>query len=250
MTEVLALMNVKGGSGKTTIARGLLGVADARGLKVGFVDTDKTANFYDWAVQAHARGHWSEGIEAHQVRDAAKLDKLITQIRDEGDLDLVIVDTPGDASAIHEVMFGLGDLVLCPTLLTAQAVNTAAKTANSHYRLRQKIGDLDAIAQFRVVLNDVATRLAWPYRKQLLRIQNEPLVGDGTAPPVERLACLRTSIKHRSAYADIEDEGLLDRLIASKTPAQQINLVHLVDARDEMGALLDECLALIREDPA
>lgn len=248
MTDVLALMNVKGGSGKTTIARGLLGVADARGLKVGFVDTDKTANFFDWATQAHARGHWSDAIEAYHVRDAAKLDKLVTEIRDEGDLDLLIVDTPGDASAIHEVMFGLGDLVLCPTVLTAQAVNTAAKTANSHYRLRQRVGDLDAIARFRVVINSVDTRLTWPYRKQLLRIQNEPLVGDGTAPPVERLACMTTSVKRRSAYADIEDEGLIDRMIASKTPSQRLHQTHLIDARDEMDALLDECLMLIRKD--
>lgn len=250
MTDVLALMNVKGGSGKTTIARGLLSVADARGLKVGFVDTDKTANFYEWAVQAHRHGLWSEAIEAHHIRDATKLDKLISEIRDEADLDLLIVDTPGDASAIHEVMFGLGDLVLCPTNLTALAVDTAAKTANSHYRLRQRIGDLDAIARFRLVVNAVDGRLTWPYRKQLLRIQNEDLVGDGTAPPVERFALLHTHVKHRSAYANIEGEGLLDRIIATKTRRQHIEHVHLLEARAEMNALLDECLALIREDPA
>lgn len=247
MTDVLTLMNVKGGSGKTTIARGLLSVADARELKVGFIDTDKTANFYEWATEAHTRGQWSETIEAYHVRDAKKLDQLVTEIRDEEDLDILIVDTPGDASAIHEVMFGLGDLVLCPTNLTAHAVGTAAKTANSHFRLRALAGP-GAIAQFRVVINAVDAKLTWPYRKQLRRIQTEPLVGDGISPPVELLQCMQTAVRRRSAYADIEDEGLLDRIIRAKTSTQQIHLKHLHEARHEMDALLEECLTLIRED--
>ena len=247
MTEILTLMTAKGGSGKTTIARGLLGAASSQGLKVGFVDTDKTENTYSWARRAYDRGHWDRAIEAYHTTDPRQLKSMCDDFLIDADLDLVIVDTPGDASAIHETMLGLSDLILCPINLTAEAVNTAVRTANFHYRQRVKVAE-DEIACFRVVINRMQTTMARPYRRQLERVLEEPLMGDGSDPPAERLPLLETRIKDRAAYAEIEDEGLLDRIIAAKSSAtERIGVRHLVTARDEMAALLGECRSIMKE---
>ena len=247
MTEILTLMTAKGGSGKTTIARGLLGAASSQGLKVAFVDTDKTENAYNWARRANDRGHWDGAIEAYQATDPRELKSTCDDFLIDADLDLVIVDTPGDASAIHEVMLGVSDLILCPINLTAEAVNTAVRTANFHYRQRQKVAE-DEIACFRVVINRLQTTMARPYRRQLERVLEEPLMGNGSDPPTERLPLLETRIKDRAAYAEIEDEGLLERIIAAKSVAtERIGVRHLVTARDEMATLLAECRSIMKE---
>ena len=118
MTHVITLMTAKGGSGKTTLARGLLGAADARGLAVGFLDADKTTNTYGWAVRANDLGNWNPKIEAYQATDAAEVEELVGDVLDDGDLDVLIVDTPGDASAIHEALLGSSSLILCPLTMT------------------------------------------------------------------------------------------------------------------------------------
>lgn len=246
MTHVLALVTAKGGSGKTTLARGLLGAADGRGLRTGFLDTDRTENTHRWARRAHEQGHWSADIEAYQATDPLEVDELVRDIVDAGDLDLLIVDTPGDASGIHEAMFGLGDLVLCPLNLTAEAVDTAVLTANSHYRIRQGLEPGERIALFRGVINAVERDPAWPYRRQLIRLESRDLVGDGEAPPVERFPLLGTRIRRRTAYPEIEELGLLDRVIAAKLARRErAGVGHLAEARDEMARLLDECLAIM-----
>ena len=251
MTHLLALVTAKGGSGKTTLARGLLGAADARGLRVGFLDTDRTENTYRWATRAYDLGQWSPDIEAYQATDPLEVDQLIRDIAGAGDLDLLVVDTPGAASAIHEVMFGLMHLVLCPLTLTAEAVDTAVLTADSHHRIHAGLRDGERIAHLRGVINVVEKNPAWPYRRQQLRLETTPLVGDGEGPPTALFPLLATRVRRRTAYAEIEEQGLLHRVIAAKrAQGVRAGVGHLAEAHDEMDALLDECLDLMDAQPA
>lgn len=192
--------------------------------------------------------HWSADIEAYQATDALEVDALVRSIVDAGDLDLLIVDTSGDASGIHEAMFGLSDLVLCPLNLTSEAVDTAVPTANSHYRIRQGLEPGEHIARFRGVINAVERDFAWPYRRQMIRLETLPLVGDGETPPVERFPLLTTRIRRRTAYPEIEEQGLLDRIIAAKLARRdKAGVGHLAEARDEMARFLDECLKIMAQ---
>lgn len=245
MTHVITLMTAKGGSGKTTLARGLLGAADARGLSVGFLDADKTTNTYGWAIRANELGHWNTDIEAYQATDANQVEGMVAEIVDDADLDVLIVDTPGDASPTHEALLGHSDLILCPLTMTAEAVDTALRTANWHYRMRQQVDDPAEIARFRGVINALMHKPAAPYLEQVRRVRSEILVGDGQREPMEMLQLLDLQVRWRAAYAEIEAKGLLDRIIASKAPAERIAIAHLVAARDEMHALLDECFVIL-----
>lgn len=250
MTQVLTLMSAKGGTGKTTIARGLLGIADGRGLKMAFLDTDKSGNAYEWARRAHRHGHWNKAIEAYQSLDAQGVHDLIVDIVDNSDLDLLIVDTPGHAVMIHEVLLGLSDLVLCPLNLSAGSIDTAIQTANRHYALRRQVDDVDSISRFRAVINATESKWSWPHREQHLRLQEEFLVGDGKSPPVERMPLMDTRVRRRSAYLEIESKGLLDMIIAAKhARGDTIGFDHFVQARDEMATLFDECLAIMATKP-
>lgn len=245
MTHVIALMTAKGGSGKTTLARGLLSAADARGLRVAFVDTDKTTNTYAWAVHAAGLGLWNDAIEAYQITDAHEVEELVGEIRDEAELDLVVVDTPGDASAVHEAMLGSADLILCPLTMTKGAVDTALRTACWHHRQMRKIADPLDIARFAAVINGVVARPARPYAEQIRRVRSELLVGDDLDSPTARLPVLDTVVRWRTAYGEMEAKGLLDRVIAAKSPAERLNIPHLTAAQAEMHALLDECLTVM-----
>lgn len=250
MTQVLTVMSAKGGTGKTTIARGLLGVADGRGLKMAFLDTDKSGNAYEWARRAHRHGHWNKQIEAYQSLDAQGVHDLVDDIVQNSDLDLLIVDTPGHAVMIHEVLLGASDLVLCPLNLSAGSIDTAIQTANRHYVLRQDVDDIDSIARFRAVINATEAKWSWPHREQHLRLQEELLVGPAKGEGVERMPLMETRVRRRSAYLEIESKGLLDMIIAAKREqGVTMGFDHLVHARDEMAALFDECLAIMARTP-
>ena len=86
---------------------------------------------------------------------------------------------------------------------------------------------------------------AAPHVEQVNRVRGELLVGDGRGDPIERLPMLDLQVRWRAAYAEIEAKGLLDRIIDAKQPHERIGIAHLVAARDEMHALLNECLAIL-----
>ena len=81
--QVITLINQKGGAGKSTLARGLLSAAEARGLKTGFLDTDKTENLAQWAGRAAAAGNWDDAIAGFKTLNAE-------EARDIGLVDLVV----------------------------------------------------------------------------------------------------------------------------------------------------------------
>ena len=93
--QVITLINQKGGAGKSPLARGLLSAADARGMRAGFLDTDKTENLVQWAGRAAASDTWSDRIEGFKTLNAAEARDTVLDLDEEGGMDLFIVDTPG-----------------------------------------------------------------------------------------------------------------------------------------------------------
>jgi len=100
----ISLMNQKGGAGKSTVARALLSAADGRGMRCAFIDADQTGNLANWAMRASENGLWSTCIDGYQSIDPDEVEEIVDEIEAEREVDLLIIDTAGDASReCHEL---------------------------------------------------------------------------------------------------------------------------------------------------
>lgn len=250
--RVITMMTQKGGSGKSTIARGLVGAAEARGLSVALLDTDTTENTLDWATKAAQGGLWNHDIAVFQTLNAREVHPIVREIEeDEEAVDLLIIDTPGDARDIHEACLGLSDLILCPINLSEQAINTALKTVNFIERARASVEDPSQVGILRVVLNLLDSRAPASVLRQERRVREDLMVTGAADRPTARLPLMRTEIRRRAAYVEMEEKGLLGRMlepggrrdVATRRPGLRHD-GHLIAAQEEMNRLLDECLEL------
>lgn len=252
--QVITLMTQKGGSGKSTIARGLVSAADARGLSVALLDTDTTENTLDWATKAAQGGFWNHDIAVFQTLAAREVDAIVREIEedDEAPVDLLVIDTPGDARDIHEVCLGISDLIVCPINLSEQAINTALKTVDFIERARASVEDPTQVGLLRVVLNLMETRSPASVLRQEQRARHELLVTGSAGRPTAPLPLMRTEIKRRAAYVEMEEKGLLNRMIEpggrrdlrTRIPGLRHD-GHLIAAQEEMDRLLQECLEIM-----
>ena len=249
--RVITLINQKGGAGKSTLARGLLSAADARGIRAGFLDTDKTENLVQWAGRAAAAGNWLDGIEGFKTLNAEEARDTVLDLDEEGEIDLFVVDTPGDASALHDLLASVSDLILCPIQPSTSDLATAIGTANWMYRMRARVDDPAQLPPFRAVINRVGTNPTKTEARVLLYARSTKLVGDGEAPPVEKLRILPRYIQSRDAYRRMDEEGLLGRVIAAEQARKERffkNPKHLREALAEMDEFLSLCLDVMEAE--
>lgn len=109
--RTIAVVNRKGGSGKTTTVMNLAGVLAGEGYRVLVVDTDTQKSCDVWASQAE-----KNGVELpFDVAADTDLDNL-ARMREVG-YDIVVVDTPGSLEAQSDrlgVIAELSDFVIIP----------------------------------------------------------------------------------------------------------------------------------------
>jgi chromosome partitioning protein len=106
--KVLAVINAKGGVGKTTVSTHLAVAAERMGLVAAILDLDPQPSSTMWAD--HRQGV-SPAVVAAQ---AARLPIFIKQARDQ-DADLIILDTPPRADGIAAEAVARADAILIPT---------------------------------------------------------------------------------------------------------------------------------------
>lgn len=249
--QVITLMTQKGGSGKTTIARGLLSAASARpDIRVGFLDADMTTNTLRWGTRANDNGFWDLGIQAYAALNVTDLKEIIEELDeveedDEEDppLDLLIVDTPGDARDIHVMMFGLSDLIIVPLTLTRVALDTGIDTASFIHQTQEAYGQ---VAPYRGLLNGLDKDPDAAVREELHRVRTEPLIQNEDGSPASKFPLLKTEIRTRAAYREMESKGLLNKVVDRKSePGERLQRRHIQQALTEMTELLDECLEIM-----
>lgn len=120
MATIIAAANQKGGCGKTTTAINVAaGLADA-GYKVQVFDTDPQASLTKWFRRRSKLG--KDGFSVQNV-SIGLLEEELTSARRSSDLDLVIVDCPGNIQDITQVAVSASDAVLCPVRATAPDVD-------------------------------------------------------------------------------------------------------------------------------
>ena len=88
--SIITIASSKGGAGKTTISRLLLGHAARQGLRAAALDADLNHSLKDWIGQHRAP------FEVREEIDETKIVSAIGELDEQNDL--VVVDTAGAAT--------------------------------------------------------------------------------------------------------------------------------------------------------
>jgi chromosome partitioning protein len=112
--KIIAVVNQKGGAGKTTVAMQLAGTLGRRGYKVLVVDADPQATSSRWAASADD----SKPFPATVVGLSAAQGKLHREVKKlMADYDYIVIDGPPAAdSPIAQSALMIADLALVPVI--------------------------------------------------------------------------------------------------------------------------------------
>lgn len=185
---IVALVNQKGGTGKTTLSLHLAGALAREGKRVTLVDADPQASALDWAEARHRAGLERRfavlGLPRETLhRETAALAR---------DADHVIIDGPPRVAGIARSTLLAADLVLIPV----------QPSPIDGWASAEMLGLLDEARIFRpelrarFVLNRCAART-------LIARETAELLADGDPP------LLTTRIGQRVAFAESAGRGQL-----------------------------------------
>jgi chromosome partitioning protein len=120
---IITIATSKGGTGKTTIARLILGRLAMNGLKVAAIDSDFNHTLTDWVSTAA-----KHPITVRHELDETKIVPLVSELHENHDV--VVIDTAGAASQATIFAIGCADLVLVPVQTSSADIVEAIKTFN------------------------------------------------------------------------------------------------------------------------
>jgi chromosome partitioning protein len=121
--SIITVATTKGGAGKTTLARLILGRASLAGYKVAAIDTDLNHTLTDWVTAVS-----KQPITVRHEVDETKIVPLVSELQE--DHDIVLLDTAGAASQATIFAIGCADLILVPISPSAADIVEAIKTVN------------------------------------------------------------------------------------------------------------------------
>jgi chromosome partitioning protein len=121
--SIISIATSKGGAGKTTLARLILGRAALSGLRVAGLDADFNHTLSDW-VSTVAKSPITIRHELNETR----IVPLAAELHDAHDV--VVIDTAGAATQATIFAIGCADLVLVPIAPSAADIVEAIKTVN------------------------------------------------------------------------------------------------------------------------
>lgn len=207
--KVIAVVQQKGGSGKTTLAVNLAVTCLKRGLSVALLDTDPQGSLGRWFMTRRERlgevglefstsSAWGVSYECEKLKKT---------------VDLVIVDTPPKVDADLRPALREADLVLVPV-------------ASSHVDLWATEGVLDLAAR---------------ERKRAWMVLNRARAGTRLGEDVARAAA--------ELSAGLTEARLANRVVYAETLGQGLGVAEAGRgaAAAEVAALTDEVLRLLAE---
>lgn len=121
--SIITIATSKGGAGKTTIARLILGRLALDGLPVAAVDADLNHTLTDW-VRAASK----HPIAVEHELDETRIVPLVESLHETHDV--VVIDTAGAATQATIFAIGCADLVLVPCQASSADIVEAIKTIN------------------------------------------------------------------------------------------------------------------------
>lgn len=223
--RVIAVINRKGGCGKSTLVRGLASAAVERGERVTVFDTDSSKGIYGWMTVAKLLGNWNDRADVIHTFDPAEITARIEAINAEPPHDhLILIDTFGGASEALDDVVLQSDLIVAPVRPGRNDFTETMETLIWHERLKGRVKNPEGVPEYRVVINAVSAEPSATERQVIQEIF-------ASMPVIEE------PIMERKAYKQLDGEGLLGAIRDSTRKGIVQN--HLTNALEEMDAVLE-----------
>ena len=201
--HVVAVLNLKGGAGKTTLAVNLAATLAERKRRVVILDTDPQQSATQWARHAtiappHTR--FSLGRDVRPVNlsgsaPGAVFKDALQKVEEVAGADLVVIDCPPELDAPAMVAAMVADLVLIPCTpspLDAWAARAAVQTVHKARKKRRKGLPRAALVPSRLIVGTTLARdlpatlgglgePVAPSLTQRVAVAESPLVGQTVA---------------------------------------------------------------------
>lgn len=110
--QTIAVMNVKGGAGKSTTALIVAQVAAGLGLRTVLLDADPQQSQMTWAENARRLGNAVDGLTVVSATTDAELEAVFEQHADANDL--IIGDLPGAQTDLAALLIAEASLAILP----------------------------------------------------------------------------------------------------------------------------------------
>lgn len=218
MPVVIAAINGKGGAGKTTALMNIAGEYALRGRRVAMIDMDARNNLMKWWTDCQEKDAQPEDVEVYSHKTARGLERWMEE--NAAAFDHVLIDTPGEDTAIVDPVIAFADLVISPIQPSKREVLGAIDSFQNVLRVNEALGRncRHGVLRTRITVTVRHTEL---YRK--IRPIIEEKVGT---------YLFRTEVFERNVYKDIHNGiGTLQMMEVTEAIAK---------ARRETQALVGE----------
>lgn len=223
--RVIAVINRKGGCGKSTLVRGLASAAIARGEKVTIFDTDSSQSCYGWMEVARQLGNWNDRADVIHTLDPDEITASLDALYAEPDHDhLVLIDTFGGASEALDDVVVQSHLIAVPVRAGRGDYLETMQTLMWRERLKGRVANPENVPECRVVINAMPGDLSAVERQ-------------GVDHVLQTMPVIEEPIMERKAYKQVDVEGLLGEIRDNTRKGVVQN--HLTNALEEMTAVLD-----------
>ena len=165
--QIISVINLKGGVGKTTIALNLAATLADQGRRVLLIDADPQQSATQWAQQGPAAGGAKPGALPMPVMSlraddgAPQFKTALDQFVQAAQATLVVIDSPPELSDPALVAALLSDVVLVPVTpspLDLWAAQQAVETAREARTLRDGVKPLISLVPSKLVPHTVLAR--------------------------------------------------------------------------------------------
>jgi chromosome partitioning protein len=192
MATVIAIVTQKGGTGKSSTAINLACALEGAGYRMKVIDTDPQVTFTKWY-----RKRIKSGRTSYEVKSVARglLEEEIEVLRNDPEVDIVLVDCPGNIEDITSTVVKLSDVALSPLRPTSIDIEHSVDTARFIREMRKTYPNLI----FMLFVNQAMPR--WTISKQTVEVTRKILEG------LERTYVLNTAIPMAVAVAEFFGTG-------------------------------------------
>jgi chromosome partitioning protein len=220
MPVVISAINAKGGAGKTTALINIAGEYALRGRTVAMIDMDARSNLAKWWSDCRQKHACADGVEVVGHKTVRAVSAYLAR----AEPDYILIDTPGEDTAIIDQVIGWSHLVISPIQASKREVLGAIDCFQSVLRVNDALGRGCHHGVLR-------TRISLTVRHTELYRKIRPIIEEAVGAYL-----FRTELMERNVYKDIQNgigtlqmQELTEPIVKARRETQ-----HLVGEIDEL----------------